>query len=152
MPKHPPPQEARSESQGVQGYAQSTYQEFSHYESLSQTFRETPYEIKRTCEFPPRRIKSLLGSNPLKSKLLIGGLGVRLSPLCDSSRDSSRKLWFKKICAFVSSNWGPSAVYVRVYPWDFIILSGEMGRVAQDPKQRKHERNTRHIANETKDK
>ena len=38
--------------------------------------RETPYKIQLTWEFPPLRIKSLLESNPLKSKLLIGGLGV----------------------------------------------------------------------------
>ena len=30
----------------------------------------------RTWEFPPLRIKSLFESNPLKSKLLVGGLGV----------------------------------------------------------------------------
>ena len=30
------------------GYAQSTYQEFPYYESLSQTFRETPYKNRRT--------------------------------------------------------------------------------------------------------
>ena len=43
---------------------------------LESIFRETPYTIQRTWEFPPLEIKSLLESNPLKSKLLIGGLGV----------------------------------------------------------------------------
>ena len=53
---------------------------------LSQTFRETPYKFQRTWEFPPLRIKSLLESNPLKSKFLIGGLGVPLlvSHTCSS--------------------------------------------------------------------
>ena len=37
---------------------------------------EAPYQIQRTWEFPPLRIKSLLGSNPPISKLLVGGLGV----------------------------------------------------------------------------
>ena len=45
-------------------------------QSSSQTLRETPYTILRTCEFPPLRIKSLLESNPLKPKLLVGGLGI----------------------------------------------------------------------------
>ena len=71
------------------GYAQSTYEEFSYSESLSQTFRETPYKIQRTREFPPRRIKSLLESNSLKSKLLIGGLGVLC---CKAARR-------RKVCA-----------------------------------------------------
>ena len=34
------------------------------------------YKIIRTWEFPPLRIKSLLESNPPKSKLLVGGLVV----------------------------------------------------------------------------
>ena len=42
----------------------------------SPTFRETPYTIIRTWEFPPLRIKSLLESNPSNPKLLVGGLGV----------------------------------------------------------------------------
>ena len=32
-------------------------------------------QLQRTWEFPPLRIKSLLDSNPPKSKLLVGGLG-----------------------------------------------------------------------------
>ena len=36
-----------------------------------------------------------------------------LKPFYDSFRDSSRHFWFKKTCVFVSSNWGPSAVYFK---------------------------------------
>ena len=46
--------------------------------SLSQLSWETPYKIRRTWKVPPFRTKSLLESNPLKSKLLIGGLGILL--------------------------------------------------------------------------
>ena len=45
-------------------------------ESLGQTFRETPYQILWTWEFPPLRIKSLLASDPSKPKLLVGRLAV----------------------------------------------------------------------------
>ena len=38
-----------------------------------------PYQILRTWEFPPLRIKSLLESNPSKPRLLIGELGVEVS-------------------------------------------------------------------------
>ena len=51
---------------------------------LESNFPGDPYQIIRTWEFPPLTIKSLLESNPSKSKLLIGGLGVLLgaSPPC----------------------------------------------------------------------
>ena len=47
---------------------------------LLRVFRETPYKIQRTWEFPPLRIKSLLESDPSKPKLLVGGLGIRVRP------------------------------------------------------------------------
>ena len=36
----------------------------------------------------------------------------------ESFCDSSINVWFKKICVFVSSNWGPLTVHFQLYPWN----------------------------------
>ena len=41
---------------------------------------------------------------------------IRFSPFYESFRDSSINVWLKKICVFLSSNWGPLKVYVKLHP------------------------------------
>ena len=60
----------------VEGQAPQPLTDTSCLTITMRIVRETPYKIQRTREFPPLRIKSLLESNLLKSKLLVRGLGV----------------------------------------------------------------------------
>ena len=87
---------------------------------------------------PPLRIKIMLGANPLISimlvlgVMLVGRLGVhsgisriRFSPFYESFRDSSRDVWLKNICVFVSSIWAPSTVSFKQYPWNHPYMCGK---------------------------
>ena len=84
---------------------------------LESNFRETPYKIQRTWEFPPLRIKSLLDSNPLKSKLLVGGLGVWSLDSSGSARLLARA---QKPASVISLSTAVRKDFV--YVWLFLTL------------------------------
>ena len=43
---------------------------------------------------------------------------IRCSPFYEPCWDSSRNVWLKKTCVFVSSNWGPLTTFFKQYPWN----------------------------------